>query len=106
MPTTGPIRRLFDKVQAKRLGATEADIRRVMIALDRQEPIDQQPLELTTLEVIEALKNEKPAEFCEADKAGINWDEFGKFVQMIIAAIMAAVIKQRKPTDAPNQPRR
>lgn len=93
-------RKLFQRVQRRRLGGTRENVQKVMLALDAETPLDQQPIELIGIQVMAALREEHNTAYCEADRVGFDWDSFLEFLIKLAELLMPFIIKNR-PTAAP-----
>ena len=92
------LRKLFQKRQQRRLGATRADVQKVLLVLDAESPIDEKPVEVTAIQVMATLRNERSDAYCQADKAGFDFDGLLEFFQAIIEMLMPFIIKSRAPS--------
>jgi hypothetical protein len=93
------LRRLFQKRQQRKLGATRKDVQEILFALDVEDPIDEQLVEVTAIQVMATLRNSRSDAYCQAEKAGFDFDAFLVFLQGIIEMLMPFIIKNR-PADA------
>ncbi len=89
--------RLFDKARRVRLGVTRAAIIAHLRTMETISPIDEIPTELLAVRVMAGIQKDCSDEWCEADKAGFDWDSLLEFITMVIEMLMPFIVKQRPP---------
>jgi len=89
--------RLFEKTRRVRLGVTRGAIIAQMQEMERVSPVDEIPTELLAVRVMARLQSACFEEWCEADKAGFDWDSLQEFISVVVEMLMPFIVMQRPP---------
>ena len=87
--------RLFSRIQRKRMGVTKDNVERILLAMDKDELIEDEPTEVLAMEVMTVLQGQNPDEWCEANDAGMDWDSLLEFISKLIEMLMPFIVKSR-----------
>jgi len=80
-------------IQRRKLGLTKQQVQAELVELHRAGQVEGQAVDVLALTVLARLRKKNPAAFCEAEKAGADWEAILEFMVQLIEMLLPLILK-------------